>query len=394
MRLDGGAMFGVVPKPLWERRIPADERNRIPLALRCLLRGDARRAGAHRDGHRQQGDRRSSGRSTEWRTDAGPDASAGPTGCRAPSAPPASRTDDVTVVIDTHLHFDHAGGNTFRDEDGGIRLSFPRRALLRAARASGSTRTAPTSGRAPATSTTTTTPFVTRGGSTLLEGDAEVVPGVSVFLTPGHTPSTSRYWCESRGETACFLADVLPTMAHLPLPWIMGYDVEPLVTLESKRATARPRARGEVAARLRPRSRDRLGAAARGREGRRAAGGGCGDRPVHEPRSIRRIGRYDHDSEGSEDHPGDRQRGAHADRPLSRRARLHVRARARRHRHPRGGGARRRQRRRHRRGDPRQRGAGRGGPGARPAGRDRRGAPLDPSPRSPSTRCAAPGSRR
>ena len=74
---------------------------------------------------------------------------------------------------------------------------------------------------------------------TLVEGDVEIVPGVSVYRTPGHCPHHQSVLVRSEGETACFLADVIPTMAHLPLPWIMGYDVEPLVTLESKRALLR-----------------------------------------------------------------------------------------------------------------------------------------------------------
>jgi glyoxylase-like metal-dependent hydrolase (beta-lactamase superfamily II) len=97
-------------------------------------------------------------------------------------------------------------------------------------------RTAPTSARVPATSTTTTDPSGEAGVLTLLEGDAEIVPGLSVFLTPGHTPFHQSVLVRSGDETACFLGDVLPTMSHLALPWIMGYDVEPLVTLESKRA--------------------------------------------------------------------------------------------------------------------------------------------------------------
>ena len=69
-----------------------------------------------------------------------------------------------------------------------------------------------------------------------VEGEAEIVPGVRVVPTPGHTPHHQSVMLESAGETACFLADLVPTAAHLPLPWIMGYDLEPLVTLESKRS--------------------------------------------------------------------------------------------------------------------------------------------------------------
>jgi glyoxylase-like metal-dependent hydrolase (beta-lactamase superfamily II) len=79
-------------------------------------------------------------------------------------------------------------------------------------------------------------PVVDAGRMDLIEGDVEIVPGIRVMRTPGHTPNHQSVVITSAGETACFLADVIPTSAHLPLPWIMGYDVEPLVTLESKRA--------------------------------------------------------------------------------------------------------------------------------------------------------------
>jgi glyoxylase-like metal-dependent hydrolase (beta-lactamase superfamily II) len=69
-----------------------------------------------------------------------------------------------------------------------------------------------------------------------VQGDSELIPGVSVRRTPGHTPHHQSVLLRNGGETACFLGDVVPTSHHLPLPWIMGYDVEPLVTLESKRA--------------------------------------------------------------------------------------------------------------------------------------------------------------
>jgi glyoxylase-like metal-dependent hydrolase (beta-lactamase superfamily II) len=79
-------------------------------------------------------------------------------------------------------------------------------------------------------------PVEAAGQFSFLDGEVQVVPGISVALTPGHTPHHQSVLLRSGGETACFLGDLVPTMAHLPLPWIMGYDVEPLVTLESKRA--------------------------------------------------------------------------------------------------------------------------------------------------------------
>jgi glyoxylase-like metal-dependent hydrolase (beta-lactamase superfamily II) len=230
-RLDGGAMFGVVPKPLWERRIAPDERNRIRLALRCLLVegpggpllvdtgiGPKERDrdprfweiyGVERDG-----------------------------GIAAGLAERGLAPADVRVVLNTHLHFDHAGGNTYRDAEGTVKLSFPdaRHFVQRGEwEYAHSTNERTRASYLP----DNFQPVADAGRFTFMEGEGEVLPGVSVILTPGHTPHHQSVLVQSGGEAACFMADVIPTMAHLPLPWIMGYDVEPLVTLESKRSLLR-----------------------------------------------------------------------------------------------------------------------------------------------------------
>jgi len=231
VRLDGGAMFGVVPKPLWEKRIPADARNRIPLALRCLLVETPDELVLVETGLGGKEDEKfMSIYGVENDSAAGhPDRLHDATAAAGFSA------GDVTVVVNTHLHFDHSGGNTYRDADGRVRLSFPNAryfvqagewewAHLRNERTQASY--LPDNFR----------PVMEAGRLQLLQGEAEVVPGISVLRTPGHCPHHQSVVVRSAGETACFLADVMPTFAHLPLPWIMGYDVEPLVTLESKRA--------------------------------------------------------------------------------------------------------------------------------------------------------------
>jgi glyoxylase-like metal-dependent hydrolase (beta-lactamase superfamily II) len=227
-RLDGGAMFGVVPKPLWAQRIPADERNRIPLALRCLLveTPDALVLIDNGVGNKEN---------DRFRDIYGIENAGEPSrledGLRAAGFEP----DDVDIMLDTHLHFDHAGGNTFIDEDGQIQLSFPRArylvqwgewefAHLRNERIQAS--------YLPHNFD----PVHAAGKFEFLEGDQPVIPGISVLRTPGHTPYHQSVLIQSEDETAIFLADVVPTSAHVPLPWIMAYDVEPLVTLESKRA--------------------------------------------------------------------------------------------------------------------------------------------------------------
>jgi glyoxylase-like metal-dependent hydrolase (beta-lactamase superfamily II) len=253
-RLDGGAMFGVVPRLLWEKAIAPDERHRIPLAMRCLLvehpdglvlidtalggKEDAK----FKDIYGIENESRS------LRSTAG-----------APGAEPAGsmRTQlddaleeagftagDVRWVINTHLHFDHAGGNTRRDppevghDEGALRLAFPnatyvvQRGDLEFAR---STNERTRASYLPPNFE----PVAAAGKFRLLNGDAQILPGVLARLTPGHVPSHQAILIEDGGETAAFVADLIPTAAHLRLPWIMGYDLEPLRTLESKRAILR-----------------------------------------------------------------------------------------------------------------------------------------------------------
>jgi len=227
-RLDGGAMFGVVPKPLWERRIPADERNRIPLAMRCLLveTPDALVLIDTGAGNKE---------SEKFHQIYGLENAGTPTRLEDAIRDAGFAPDDVDVVISTHLHFDHAGGNTYRDEEGQVRIAFPR-ATYYVQR--GEWEYAHwTNERIRASYLPDNFDPVERAGKfVFLEGEAEVVPGIRVVPTPGHTPHHQSVLIESEGLRACFLADLIPTAAHLPLPWIMGYDVEPLVTLESKRA--------------------------------------------------------------------------------------------------------------------------------------------------------------
>jgi glyoxylase-like metal-dependent hydrolase (beta-lactamase superfamily II) len=229
-KLDGGAMFGVVPKPLWQKRIPADDRNRIPLALRCLLveTPDALVLIDNGVGNKEN---------EKFREIYGIEnasQAARPTRLEDAIVRAGFSPGDVDVVIDTHLHFDHAGGNTYVDEDGRVHLSFPNArytvqrgewewAHVRNERISAS--------YLPPNFD----PVEAAGRYDFVDGEVEVVPGVSVLPTPGHTPHHQSVILRSEDRTACFLADLVPTAAHLPLPWIMGYDVEPLITLETKR---------------------------------------------------------------------------------------------------------------------------------------------------------------
>lgn len=233
-------MFGVVPKPLWERRAPPDDRNRIALALRCLLveTGDALVLVDTGVGDKE---------SERFGDIYGVDNAGDPTRLEDAIRAAGRSPDDIDLVVNTHLHFDHAGGNTRRAPgapDGAraepafarARYVVQREEFDFARRDNERIRA---SYLAP-----NYEPIAEAGRFDFLEGEVEIVPGVRALRTPGHTPHHQSILIESGGETACFLADLVPTVAHLPLPWIMGYDLEPLVTLESKRAVL-GRARAE-----------------------------------------------------------------------------------------------------------------------------------------------------
>ena len=228
-KLDGGAMFGVVPKPLWERKIPADTRNRIQLGMRCLLIEhaiglvliDTGVGNKENEKFRDIYGIENAGR-------------IGPTWLEDGLAALGRIPEDVAMVISSHLHFDHAGGNTTRGADGTIRPTFPN---ARYVIQSGELDYARHTNERTAASyfPHNFEPLAATTQLELIDGDREILPGIHSVLTPGHTPYHQGLLIESNGELAFYIADLAPTAAHLPLAWIMGYDVEPLVTLETKR---------------------------------------------------------------------------------------------------------------------------------------------------------------
>ena len=228
-KLDGGAMFGVVPKPLWERRIRADERNRIQLGMRCLLIEHERGlvmidngAGNKENAkfHEIYGVENAGQESRTLLED----------GLRESGV----RAEDVSLMIDTHLHFDHAGGNTWVDGGGVVRPTFPNaRYVVQRGEYDWATHT--NERTAASYFAHNFEPVVAAGQFDFVSGEVEVWPGITLIPTPGHTPHHQSVLIESDGARAFYPADLMPTSAHIPLPWIMGYDVEPLRTLETKR---------------------------------------------------------------------------------------------------------------------------------------------------------------
>jgi len=241
-RLDGGAMFGVVPKPLWNARISADERNRIRLAMRCILIEHPDEGVVLLD--TALGNKDDARFRDIYGIDNLADSGTGDTWLEEALAETGHRPEDVRWVINTHLHFDHAGGNTRYEappgEGSGVaeapvaRLTFPhatyvvQREELQFAR--NTTERTRASYLAP-----NFEPVAAADRWRLLEGDEDILPGITSRLTPGHVPFHQSLVIHDRGEVAVFVGDVIPTAHHLPLPWVMGYDLEPLRTLESKR---------------------------------------------------------------------------------------------------------------------------------------------------------------
>ncbi len=212
----------------------ADDQNRIPLALRCLLV-------EHDDGPVLIDTGIGNKESEKFRDIYGLEnvGTAGPTQLDDALAEIGFVAADVRYVINTHLHFDHAGGNTFMPGDDASpeaegRVAFPNATyVVQAAELEfgmqGNERIA------ASYLSKNFVPVAAAGLWRLLSGDEEIVPGVRAVLTPGHVPHHQSILISDAGETAYFLGDLVPTTAHLPLPWIMGYDLEPLVTLENKR---------------------------------------------------------------------------------------------------------------------------------------------------------------
>jgi glyoxylase-like metal-dependent hydrolase (beta-lactamase superfamily II) len=218
--LDGGGMFGVVPKTLWERKLPADARNLVPLGLNSVVV----RTGSHtvliESG---VGNKLSEkmvkiyGQPAELLQDLS----------AAGIAP-----EDVDIVINTHLHFDHCGWNTVRQGDK-IAATFP---IAKYYVQEGEWRHAHENQRdAVSYITENYDPLVESGQMTLLRGDAEIVPGVSVRVHPGHTRNMQAVLVQSGGHAACYISDLIPTSAHLDLNWVMSYDLYPIETIESRK---------------------------------------------------------------------------------------------------------------------------------------------------------------
>ena len=227
-RLDGGAMFGVVPKPLWERRAPADDRNRIHLATRPLLV----RFGSRRliiDGG--IGDKMDAKSVEIYGIDTSHN-------LEQSLVEAGESSTAIDIALASHLHFDHVGGFTARDTSGALRPRFPNARYV-ARTAEWEDATHPHERNRASYLQENFVPLHDAGVLQLVDGDAEIIPGVRVVRSGGHTMHHQVVRIDSGNKTAVFAADMIPTTAHIDEPWIMGYDLYPMDTLAFKRTFIR-----------------------------------------------------------------------------------------------------------------------------------------------------------
>jgi methylmalonyl-CoA epimerase len=222
LHLDGGALFGLVPKSMWASRLAPDAQNRVRLAIRPLLVRGVRTMLIDAGIGDQSDDRTRKMLGVE--RDLGLDRALAEAGVRP---------EEIDIVLATHLHLDHAGGFTMRGADGRLRPRFPRaRYIARRGEWEDAThlndRTRfdyrPDDYR----------PLAEAGVLELVDDDQTIMPGVRVRRTGGHTPHHQAVLIESKGERAVYPADLMPTAAHVPPGWVAGVDLNPVETMTSK----------------------------------------------------------------------------------------------------------------------------------------------------------------
>ena len=220
--LDGGAMFGVIPRPMWEKKMAPDARNRITLSMNSLLI-------------------RAGGKRILVETGAGDKVNAKFRDIYGLDGPHlwerlrdyGVRAEDIDIVVDTHLHFDHCGGNT-RIEKDKVVPSFPNARYV-TQRGEFEHAMHPNERDHASYIEENYAPIEAAGLFDLREGDSVLAPGVELICVPGHTANMMCVKLTGGGKTAFLFADLVPTVAHLPLAWIMGYDLYPMTTLENKK---------------------------------------------------------------------------------------------------------------------------------------------------------------
>lgn len=221
--LDGGAMFGIVPRALWERRFPPDEQNRIPMHMRCLLIEGNGKLILVDNG---LGNKYSEKFGHQFAVD---DSSMDLNGSLAHLGYGFS---DITDVILTHLHFDHCGGSTVRTGDD-YKVAFPN-ATFHVQRAHWDWAVESNIREKASFLAENLDPLLASGQLNLLDGDGTLFPGVDLLCVDGHTRAMQMVKIHDDESTLLFVADLLPTSAHLMPAWNMAYDLWPMTTIKEK----------------------------------------------------------------------------------------------------------------------------------------------------------------
>jgi len=224
LKLDGGAMFGVVPKVMWSKLYPCDENNLCNWSMRCLLidTGDRKVLVDCGIGDKQSDKFMGHYYLNGEETLEGSLAEAGYT------------VNDITDLILTHLHFDHAGGAIRWNEDKTEYLpTFPN-ATYWTSRQQWEWGTHPNNREKASFLKENIFPIEEKGNLMLIEKESVIIPGISVRLFDGHTDGQVIPMIRYNGKTIVYMADLLPSAAHIPLPYVMSYDTRPLITMDEK----------------------------------------------------------------------------------------------------------------------------------------------------------------
>jgi len=224
LKLDGGAMFGVVPRVIWSRLYPCDENNLCNWAMRCLLIEDGQRRILIDCGI---GDKQSEKFFSNYYLN-------GDDNLEKSLAAAGVTTDDITDVILTHLHFDHAGGAMRWNSDRtGYELTF-RNAIYLTSRRQWEWAADPNNREKASFLKENFLPILEQKKLSLIEEETELYPGITLRLFSGHTDGQVIPFIRYKDKTVVYMADLLPSAAHVPLPWVMSYDTRPLITLKEK----------------------------------------------------------------------------------------------------------------------------------------------------------------
>lgn len=223
-KLDGGAMFGVVPKSLWNKQYPADENNMIDMVMRCLLIVDGNRRILVNNGI---GDKQSEKFFSRYYL-------SGEESLVKSLARHGFKPDDITDMFLTHLHFDHCGGSVkLNSEKTGYELTFPN-ATYHISRPQWEWAINSNKRESASFLIENIKPIEESGALNLFDDDHNLFPDIRIRLFNGHTDGQAIPFIKYKDRTIVFTSDVLPTKAHVPLPWIMSYDTRPLITLDEK----------------------------------------------------------------------------------------------------------------------------------------------------------------